>query len=173
MLQASLLPGVLMALKGQGGIRQELVPPLVILGLADLVLVTDFGDRLALRPSITIKAFVLVSHLRFCMADLLCVSHSILSSSPSWLSREHYMVEHVLRTDEASELTETVSPLELVLVKGGRFPVRNPQDSDRQVFRMCRDPNDKAPCPQVVVSVPREPNRSSTDGHGPAGCSRP
>jgi hypothetical protein len=38
-----------MALKGLGCIRQELVPPLVVLGLADLVLVTDFGDRLALE----------------------------------------------------------------------------------------------------------------------------
>ena len=49
MLQASLLPGVLMALKGLGRIRQALVPPLVLLGLADLVLVADAGDRLALE----------------------------------------------------------------------------------------------------------------------------
>jgi len=41
--------GAVMVLKGLSGIRQVQVPPLVVLGLADLMLVTDGGNRLALE----------------------------------------------------------------------------------------------------------------------------
>jgi len=41
--------GAVMVLKRLSGIRQVQVPPLVVLGLADLMLVTDGGNRLALE----------------------------------------------------------------------------------------------------------------------------
>jgi hypothetical protein len=39
-----------MHLKGLGGMGQKLVPPLIILGWADLMLGTDLGDGLTLEP---------------------------------------------------------------------------------------------------------------------------
>jgi hypothetical protein len=39
-----------MHLKGLGGMGQELVPSLIILGLADLMRGADLGDGLALEP---------------------------------------------------------------------------------------------------------------------------
>lgn len=41
--------GLLHALKRLGGIGEELVTPLFILGLTELVLATKFGNRLALE----------------------------------------------------------------------------------------------------------------------------
>jgi hypothetical protein len=49
-LEARLFPGVLVHLKGLGGMGQERVPPLIIRRLADLRLGADLGDGLALEP---------------------------------------------------------------------------------------------------------------------------
>jgi hypothetical protein len=43
------LPSVLMHFKGLSGMSQKLVAPLVVLGLADLVLGANLGDGLALQ----------------------------------------------------------------------------------------------------------------------------
>jgi hypothetical protein len=48
-LEMGLLAGVLMDLKGLVRMGQELVPPLIIQGLADLVLMTELRHRLALQ----------------------------------------------------------------------------------------------------------------------------
>jgi hypothetical protein len=45
---AGFCPGVLMRLKGMCRMRQKLITPLVVLGLANLVFVTDFRYRLTL-----------------------------------------------------------------------------------------------------------------------------
>ena len=42
--------GLLRALKRVGGMGEELVTPLVILGLAELVLAANLGHRFALEP---------------------------------------------------------------------------------------------------------------------------
>jgi hypothetical protein len=60
-----------MDLTGFRRMGQKLVAPLIVLGLADLMLVAELSDGLAFRPSMTIIALVLASHLRRCMADLL------------------------------------------------------------------------------------------------------
>jgi hypothetical protein len=67
-------------------------------------------------------------------------------------------VEQVLLTDEASELTETVSSLWLVLLGGWRLLVHDPQDSDGQDFEVRSDANDERPHPQIAVGVQRESN---------------
>lgn len=60
-------------------------------------------------------------------------------------------VEELPLTDKASHLTE--SPLRLVLLEGGWPLVRDPQDSDRQVFQVCSSPNDESLHPQIPVRV--------------------
>lgn len=49
MLKPSFPLGLLRDVKRFGGVRQELVAPLVILGLADLVIPTDTRDRFTLE----------------------------------------------------------------------------------------------------------------------------
>jgi hypothetical protein len=71
LLKVSLLPGVLRYLKSLGRMGQELVPLLIVLGLAALMLVADLGHRLALQTSMVMIALVWVSHFLRCMVDLL------------------------------------------------------------------------------------------------------
>ena len=52
-----------------------MICPLVKLRLRDMMLGTEVGDVLFLRPSKTIMALVLDSQLRLFMADLLCPPH--------------------------------------------------------------------------------------------------
>jgi hypothetical protein len=49
LLEAGLFLGVVMHLKGRSGMGQKLVPPLIILALAELMLGTDLGDGPALE----------------------------------------------------------------------------------------------------------------------------
>ena len=89
--QAGVALALLMDLKGFGGMGQKWVAPLIILGLAQLMLRTNLRDGLPFRPSITIIALRLASYFRRCMADPFHVSHRILSSWDLCLHGEQYM----------------------------------------------------------------------------------
>jgi hypothetical protein len=72
-VESSVQPGFALGLlrhfKRFGGVREQLIAPLVILRLADLVVVTDGRHRFALEASSTMMALVLASHFRHFMAD--------------------------------------------------------------------------------------------------------
>jgi hypothetical protein len=90
LLQVDFLPRVLVDFKRLGGMGQNRVPPLVIWALADLVLGVQLGYRFALAPFKDDQRLgprvpcALVAWL-----TSLPVSHSVLRSMTSCLSREH------------------------------------------------------------------------------------